>query len=138
MSVQLKVDNGVRSSGVFLLYELVNNQWVKKESDRHSVFTGDDGCVVFKLNEPPSSMENESLAWTINSCSQVPGVEKATLRVEFWQDDVKCTTSASTVYNRTYPQCSTNQQRTQGSAVVFKNVVQSPSSTRTLWKNMSV
>ena len=134
ISIEIIAEGGIRTSGTFLLYEFINNEWVKKESDRHETTTDDDGVDGFTLNEPTELLNKDALVWVINGCQQIPAGENGILRIHFYQDGNRCKTSSPTTYYDDYPQCSAGQMRRRGSQVVFQFL--HPLENNDLWREV--
>jgi len=130
LKVRVTANNGIRSSSIFILWEVQDGKWVKKE--KFKVITGDDGVDEFILLEKPDEIENDSLAWSINSCSFINNVERGEFNITIIQDGKDRWKKES---SRLVPRCSEGKQLKFGSHVIFKHLISENISTSNLWKD---
>ncbi|NHF59927.1 hypothetical protein FK220_011285 [Flavobacteriaceae bacterium TP-CH-4] len=128
LQVQLSVNNGIKSASLFVLWEKPADEWEQKESFK--LVTEDDGVDEHFLLEKPGKLENDVLAWNIQSCAQIDGANRGTFLVSIYQDDKKIWTKAS---NRKVPYCSSGEHRLFGNEVIFKHKIQTNSRHSELW-----
>ncbi|MHA7056175.1 hypothetical protein ACWGOQ_0003075 [Aquimarina sp. M1] len=131
LKVRVTANNGIRSGSVFILWELQNGKWEKKE--KFNVITGDDGVDEFILLEKPDDIENDSLAWSINTCSAISNVIRGEFSITIIQDGKNRWKKDS---SRLIPKCSDGKQLKFGSHVIFKHLISEHISTSNLWKNI--
>ncbi len=130
ITVQLTVNNGLRTGAVFILWELQNKKWAKKEKFR--LTTGDNGIASFTLTEAPANIENDSLAWSINTCATIPSVSKGDFTITIIQDGIKRWKKKA---SRLVPNCSEGKHLTFGSHIIFKHLIEEQFITADLWKD---
>ncbi|MGY3791344.1 hypothetical protein [uncultured Aquimarina sp.] len=130
LKVRVTANNGIRSGSIFVLWELQNGKWEKKE--KFNVITGDDGVDEFILLEKPNEIENDSLAWSINACSSIPNVLRGEFSITVIQDGKNRWTKQS---SRLVPKCSDGKQLKFGNHVIFKHLINDNFSTSDLWKD---
>ncbi|MFD2564223.1 hypothetical protein [Aquimarina rubra] len=130
LKVRVTANNGIRSGSVFILWEIQNGKWEKKE--KFNVITGDDGVDEFILLEKPDDIENDSLAWSINACSSINNVERGEFSITIIQDGKDRWKKES---SRLVPKCSDGKQLQFGSHVIFKHMISEHIPTSDLWKD---
>jgi len=131
LKIRVTANNGIRSGSIFILWELKNGKWGKKE--KFKVITGDDGVDEFILLEKPNEIENDSLAWSINACSSINNVERGEFSITIIQDNTNRWKKES---SRLVPKCSDGKQLKFGSHVIFKHLISETNSTSDLWKDI--
>ncbi len=131
IKVQITANNGIRTGSIFILWEIQQGKWVKKE--KFQAITGDDGLDEFILLEKPQDIENDSLAWSINACSLVPSVQRGEFTIVILQDTLNRWKKLS---SRIVPSCSHGKQLTFGNHVIFKHLINDSLTTSALWKDI--
>jgi len=129
LTVRVTVNNGIRLSATFILWELINGTWGKKE--KFTIATKDKGTDEFILSKNIDDIENNSLAWSINSCSLMNQVDRGEFSIKIIQDKKDLWKKES---SRLTPKCSDGKQLKFGSHVIFKHLIPEHISTSDLWK----
>lgn len=106
VTVKFSNNNGLRSGVKCWLFEKNGTDYTPIENDKHSGSTGNTGEFSFDLNTLSKDLEGTLLRWVINSCLFIPQVEKASVKVEFFQNGEKCKTTADNRYYGDFPNCS--------------------------------
>jgi hypothetical protein len=104
VQVILKIDSGLLAGALFRHLEFPNGH--VQIRDEFKVKTGASGEAEFVMNDLVAEMENELLTWLIQSCSPIGQVDHGDMKIEFFQDDVKCETKNPVFYRlQDVPQC---------------------------------
>jgi len=130
LKVKITVNNGIRLGSVFILWEIKNGKWNKKE--KFQVITGDTGVSEFTISKLPKDLENNSLAWSINTCSLIPNVDRGEFTILVTQDGENRWKKSS---SRLVPKCEMGKQLNFGSHLIFKHLINNNLSTSDLWKD---
>ncbi|GAA3513518.1 hypothetical protein GCM10022393_29140 [Aquimarina addita] len=130
LKVTVTANNGIRTGAVFVLWEIQQGQWGKKE--KFQVSTGDKGVDEFVINVRPTDIENNSLAWFMNACSSIHAIDRGEITINITQDNVNRFKKSS---SRLIPKCNDAKQLQFGSHVIFKHMISENISTSDLWKD---
>ncbi len=130
LKINVTVNNGIRLGSVFILWEIKNGKWNKKE--KFQIVTGDDGTAEFTISKMPKDIENDSLAWSINTCSLIPNADRGEFTITVTQDGKNRWKKLS---SRIVPKCETGKQLNFGSHVIFKHLINNNLPTSNLWKD---
>ncbi|KAA1244580.1 hypothetical protein [Aquimarina sp. RZ0] len=130
LAVKITANNGIRTGSIFVLWEIKNGTWEKQE--KFQAVTGDDGIGHFLINKTPDSLENKSLAWSINTCSSIANVTRGEISISITQDSIERWKKES---SRLVPKCEDGKQLQFGNHVIFKHMISENISTSELWKD---
>ncbi len=117
------VSNGLRSGAQCWLWKVEDDQADVIEKNEGS--TGDDGVWSFLLNTGPDQFEGLVITWIIQCCSFIEAIEKASVKLEFFQGTQKCITTSNIRYNNKYPTCAEGKARRHKGQVAFTLISQS-------------
>lgn len=134
VTVRGTANNGLRTGVTFWLWEKQGDNYEPIIGDQHNGATGDPGVWTFNLNTPVSNLEGKVLTWRAQSCLFIPETERASLKIEFFQGNVKCKTTKEFYPSRDYPQCSTGKVQPQEGEVMFTLFHNQP--IEKLWERM--
>jgi hypothetical protein len=115
VSVKFTATNGLRAHVRCGLFDLSTNQPTPIPNDNHDGPTGAGGEITFILNTPVAQFQGKGFAWRNEACLQIPGTEKASFKVEFFQDGTKLEIKGQSTYTGKYTSCpdGTTQQKGQ-------------------------
>lgn len=134
VTVKISSNNGLRTGGKFWLWKQTDGVYHPIETDKHQGTTGDDGVFQFTFNILSNQLEGLVLTWVLNSCSFIPAVESGTIKIEFFQNNIKCKTTADIRYNSKYPKCADGKALSQKGQISFTLINQMQ--IESLWTRM--
>lgn len=134
VTVKVTSNNGLRTGAKFWLWKQKAGVFQPIETDKHQGSTGDDGLWDFTLNLESNQLEGLVMTWILNSCLLVPEAEKASIKIELFQGNIKCKTTADIRYNSKYPGCAQGKALSQKGQISFTLINQIQ--VESLWTRM--
>lgn len=131
IKIQLTVNNGIRSNSSFVLWELQDEKWIKKE--KWNLVTGDKGFDECIIPQKPDELENNSLAWSVNSCAMIKNLERGEFTIRIIQDTIQRWKKTA---SRIVPFVGDGKQLQFGNHIIFKHLIDSQNPTTNLWKQI--
>lgn len=119
VSVKFTATNGLRAHVRCGTFDLTTSPPSQVQNDQHAGPTGAVGEITFILKTPANQMQNKGVAWTNEGCLQIPGTEKASFIVEFFQDGGKLEVRGQSTYTSKYTQCTEGTTQQKGGQYEF-------------------
>ena len=122
LEVVLSVENGLLSGALFRHMEFPNGSVVIR--DEYKIKTGVQGKASFEMKDSPDQMEEEVLSWLIQTCSPLVGVDKGDMKIEFFQDGIRCETKNPVFYRlQNVPVCDSDDDPVKRDGIIsFRNI----------------
>ena len=122
IKVVLSIENGLLSGALLRHMEFPNGNAVIR--DEYRIKTGSQGEASFEIKDSPDQIEKEVLTWMIQTCSPKNSVDKGDMKIEFFQDDVKCETKNPVYYRLSrVPHCNSDVKPVvRDGSIAFRNI----------------